>query len=135
MKTMKAEIAQCLIGLVASGRAATSRFLFPEEFLGFQGHFPAKKILPGVCQIQCALSTVERVKQKAVTLREVALAKYFSPVLPGEEITCVCSDIADSGEFILRAMITKGPAKVAELKLRVALSGGGPDEQHEDEKK
>lgn len=100
----------------------TSHFVFPEEFIGFQGHFPKHKILPGVCQIQCALSTLELAIQKTVELKEVALAKYFVPVLPGEEITCLCSDVSDAGDFIFKTLISKGTVKVAELKLRVAVS-------------
>ncbi len=110
-----------MTGLEKSDKAITSRFAFPEEFVGFQGHFPGKKILPGVCEIQCALLTVERAKQKTLDLKEVALAKYFAPVLPNEEITCAMSDVADSGEFTCKAVITKGSTKVAELKLRVAI--------------
>ncbi len=122
MKTIKTEIEQYMTALEASGPTVTARFVFPEEFLGFKGHFPHKKVLPGVCQIQCALATIERAIQRSVELREIALAKYFSPVSPGEEITCTCSDIAPAGEFTVKAKITKGPAKVAELKLRVALT-------------
>jgi 3-hydroxymyristoyl/3-hydroxydecanoyl-(acyl carrier protein) dehydratase len=113
-----------MTALETSGGALTSRFMFPDGFLGFQGHFPGKKILPGVCQIQCALATVERAKQKTVVLREIALAKYFCAVSPEEEITCACGDIGDAGEFTFKAHITKGSTKVADLKLRVAMTGG-----------
>ena len=111
-----------MIDLTKQERTLSSRFMFSETFIGFQGHFPKHKILPGVCQIQCALSTLEQAMQKNVELREVTLAKYFAPVLPGEEITCLCSDVSDAGEFVFKTMITKGSAKVAELKLRVFLS-------------
>jgi 3-hydroxyacyl-[acyl-carrier-protein] dehydratase len=112
-------------GLTTQEGVVTSRFVFPETFIGFQGHFPKHKILPGVCQIQCALSSLERAVHKAVELREVGLAKYFIPVLPDEEITCRCSDVTDEGEFTFKALIMKGTAKVAELKLRVTVSDGG----------
>ena len=121
MRTIKTEVVQHMSGLEASDRTVTARFRFPEEFIGFQGHFPGKKVLPGVCEIQCALSLVEQARQKSVELKEITLAKYFAPVSPGEEIFCVVSDVADSGEFTCKAVITKGETKVAELKLKVAL--------------
>jgi len=99
-----------------------SCFTFPETFIGFTGHFPKHKILPGVCQIQCALAVLERAFHKTAELREVSLAKYFAPVLPGEEIMCACSDVFSSGEFTFKAVITKGPVRVSEMKLRVTLS-------------
>jgi 3-hydroxyacyl-[acyl-carrier-protein] dehydratase len=124
LKKIKNEIEELMCDLKKQDGVVTSHFVFPESFIGFQGHFPKHKILPGVCQIQCALSTLERALQRPIALREVALAKYFVPVLPGEEIACVCSDMREMGEFTFKTVISKGPAKVAELKLRVACSAG-----------
>jgi 3-hydroxyacyl-[acyl-carrier-protein] dehydratase len=109
-----------MIGFERAETGIVSRFVFPETFVGFQGHFPDKKVLPGVCQVQCALSTAERANQKKLRLKEIVLAKYFAPVGPGEEILCTCSDIADTPEFTFKAAISKGTIKVSELKLRVA---------------
>jgi 3-hydroxyacyl-[acyl-carrier-protein] dehydratase len=124
LKKIKNEIEQLMSGLTMQEGIVTSCFVFPESFIGFQGHFPKHKILPGVCQIQCALSSLERAMRKAVELREVTLAKYFLPVLPDEEITCRCSDVTDAGEFTFKTVITKGSDRVAELKLRVAFPDG-----------
>lgn len=123
MRRVKEDIECCMSGLKASERTLSARFIFPLDFTGFQGHFPGKSILPGVCQIQCALTMLEQGKQGVVQLKEVVLAKYFSPVLPGEEVDCTCSNVADSGEFVMKAAIAIGGRKVSELKLRVVLSG------------
>lgn len=119
--SLKTEIARCMVGLETAEQSLVSRFLFPEGFLGFQGHFPGKSILPGICYIQCAVATVERARQRPVKLKEVTLAKYFAPVGSCEEITCTCSGVAATGEFTMKAVITKGAAKVSELKLKVVL--------------
>jgi 3-hydroxyacyl-[acyl-carrier-protein] dehydratase len=112
-----------MTGRTREGATLTSRFAFPPEFIGFQGHFPGKKILPGVCQIQCALTTFEMGAGKTVVLKEVVLAKYFSPVFPGDEVTCVVTGPAESGgkEVVVKALITKESVKVAELKLRLVV--------------
>ena len=124
MNKITAQIAQCMIGFEAANGVVKSRFLFPDDFVGFQEHFPDKKVLPGVCQIQSALAAVAKARQREVVLKEITLAKYFSPVGPGEEIQCVCSGVAQAGEFTIKAAITKGTVKVSELKLRVALETG-----------
>ncbi len=116
-----AQITECMTGFESDNGVVKSRFLFQADFVGFQGHFPDKKILPGICQIQSALAAVGKARQRQVVLKEIALAKYFSPVNPGDEIQCVCTDVADAGEFVFKAAITKGDTKVAELKLRVLL--------------
>lgn len=105
--------------------ALTSRFRFPGEFIGFRGHFPRKKILPGVCQIQMALSMLEKDTLSPVALKEVVLAKYFSPVFPDEEVICIISGMeSGTGDGVVKAAISKGTARVAELKLRVSFAGG-----------
>ena len=128
MKKIKNEIEQCIRDLTSEGGKATARFVFPEEFVGFQGHFPAKKILPGVCQVQCALTTLEKANKRSVVLKEIVLAKYLAPVMPGEELTCVCSDLQEkNGEFLVKAVITKDSSRISEFKLRVAFAEGNKD--------
>jgi 3-hydroxymyristoyl/3-hydroxydecanoyl-(acyl carrier protein) dehydratase len=123
LSTIKAEIEKYMTGRTREGATATSRFAFPSGFAGFQGHFPEKKILPGVCQIQCALSTFEKGAERAVVLKEVVLAKYYSPVFPDDEMTCVVSGLGDSGkEFMVKAVITKESVKIADLKLRLSFA-------------
>jgi len=114
-----------MTSLTKTDRAIVSCFVFSPEFIGFQGHFPTKKVLPGACQIQCALTTIERASKKVVGLKEIMLAKYFTPVFPDEEMTCTVHSIGDEvSEPTYKAVITKGAAKVAEMKLRVFLKSG-----------
>ncbi len=110
--------------LKVTDRALTACFVFPADFIGFQGHFPQKKLLPGVCQIQCIISMLEKWKKNKVALMEIVSAKFLSPVLPLEEITCECREIQDNGgEFIVKAFISKAGGRVAEMKIRVRLAG------------
>ena len=110
--------------LAESEQCLKAIFFFPEEFVGFQGHFPGNKILPGVCQIECVIAMLEIWKREGVALKEIIHAKFFSPVLPLEEISCECKDINKTdGEFILSALLRRGDDKVSELKLRVCFTG------------
>ena len=122
MRKIKTEIEQCMTASVKNGPTLIARFMFPPEFIGFQGHFPQQKVLPGACQIQCALTTMEKEFGRSVTLHEIVLAKFVAPVLPSQEITCTVGDCDDaSGEWTCRARITRDDARVTELKLRVSL--------------
>ncbi len=115
-----------MTALSREGSSLCARFLFPPEFIGYQGHFPQKKVLPGVCQVQLALSALEKELRLPLTLKEVVLAKYFSPVFPDEEVTCVISGIGDcSGEFVVKAALSKNETRVAELKLRMIAEREG----------
>ncbi|MBI4848342.1 MAG: hypothetical protein HY808_07195 [Nitrospirae bacterium] len=124
MSAIKREIEKCMSGLeegtVKETPGLIARFTFPEEFIGFQGHFPGNKILPGVCQIQCAVTMLEKWKKRKVVLKEIVLAKFFATVSPSEEITCMCKGIDKTdADFILRAYFSKGNKKISELKLKV----------------
>ncbi len=109
--------------LKVTDRELTACFVFPADFIGFQGHFPKKKLLPGVCQIQCIISMLEKWKKNKVALGEIISAKFLSPVLPLEEITCECREIQENdGELTVKAFISRAGGRVAEMKLRVRLA-------------
>lgn len=123
MSRIKREIVGSMAGLTGDGSTLSARFRFPGEFVGFQGHFPGKKILPGVCQVQCVLSMLEEHAKRPVILREIVLTKFFTPVLPDEEISCVCRDVQNSTvDFTVSARISRGGDKVSELKLRLCYA-------------
>ncbi len=121
MSRMKKEIARSMTNVSLDGDMISAHFVFPEGFIGFQGHFPEKKVLPGVCQIQCVLSMIEAHVMKPVTLKEIVLVKFFAPIVPGEEIVCQCRDDRGSNgaDVTVKAAISRGDQKVSEMKLRV----------------
>jgi 3-hydroxyacyl-[acyl-carrier-protein] dehydratase len=120
---IKEEIAQSMVSLKTHEELTQiAQFVFPEDFIGFRGHFPAKKILPGVCQIQCILAMFEQLKNKPLVLKEIIQVKFIQPVSPGEKITCICKNMAVSqNDFILKASIIRDDQRISDLKLRVSL--------------
>lgn len=125
MRKIRTEIEQCMTAVEKDGTSLTARFLFPPEFIGFQGHFPQQKVLPGACQIQCALTVIEKGLGMRVALREIVLAKFVAPVLPDQEVSCVVSDSGGpGGQWICRARISRGDERITELKLRVSPVDG-----------
>jgi 3-hydroxymyristoyl/3-hydroxydecanoyl-(acyl carrier protein) dehydratase len=124
LSKIKNDIERYLVETTKTGSTLTSIFMFPPEFIGFQGHFPSKMVLPGACQIQCAISTIEKALEQRVILKEIVLAKYMAPIFPGDSVTCTVSRAADTGvDFIYKARFTKGTEKTTDLKLRVSLPG------------
>ena len=121
MKNIKKAIAECMSDFQAAENGGLNAcFVFPEDFIGFQGHFPGNKILPGVCQIQCVLNMLEKWGKKRVVLKEVVLAKFLSPVSPLEKVMCACNIInAPDRDITLKAFFNKDGRKIAEVKLRV----------------
>ncbi len=127
MSQIKREIIQHMLDLKKTeSEDLVAHFVFPNDFIGFKGHFPLKKILPGVCQIQCIVVMLEQWKERKVLLKEIVQAKFLSPISPSEEITCICKNIntINEGEaVILKTSIHSKTEKVAEFKLKVNLCG------------
>lgn len=112
---MKTEIDEQLKKFTGDDSEATAEISFPQSFVGFRGHFPDQPILPGVCQIGIALAMAERMCEKPQTLVEVVNAKFVSVVVPDQRLTVRCRIAED----LLRATLSSGEERVAELKLRI----------------
>lgn len=111
-------------GLVRSDRKLSASFTFPQDFIGFEGHFPTKKILPGVCQIECVAAMLEAWNKRHIAIREVVNAKYLLPVLPSEELSIECTDVDSAAdELVVKVQIKRAGQRVTELKLKVNLCG------------
>lgn len=110
-------------GVTGDGRPM-AQFRFPADFVGFQGHFPSRSILPGACQIQCLLTLLEYIGGKPVALKEIVLAKYMAPVLPEESIICALSESPDFGGegAVVKAFIIRRGERVSELRVRVTAA-------------
>ena len=107
---------------VTENQELIAHFTFPEEFVGFQGHFPQKKVLPGICQIQCFLVMLEEWKKKKVSLNEIVDVKLLSPVFPSDKITCVCKNvIGENCNSVLNASIDGKDQKIAKIKLKISF--------------
>jgi len=118
--SIKKEVEKNMIAFESSDDGVlTARFKFPVDFIGFQGHFPEEKVLPGVCQIQCVVSMIEKFIGSPVLLKEIVSAKFLAPVFPSEEIICVCRGIKDAHkDFVVKASVSRNGKAVAEIKLK-----------------
>lgn len=87
------------------------------DFPAFEGHFPGQPIVPGVCQIQTAITICEEAHNKQYDLKVVKNAKYFQPIMLDDTVQCSCTLNDKNGENILKAKISKDDQKIAQLSL------------------
>jgi 3-hydroxyacyl-[acyl-carrier-protein] dehydratase len=121
LKKIKSEIKGCMELGSSEGGFCQASFVFPPDFIAFQGHFPGMPVLPGACQIQCLLSMLEELGGKPLAMKEIVLAKYLSPILPDELITVRLTDPFDPDftETTVKATILRNDVKVSEVKIRI----------------
>ena len=116
MSKLQTEVQQCITKISSSDANVTrATLLFPQSFIGFDGHFEQQSILPGICKIQAVLAVASHTLED-VSLSCVKLAKFFTPVMPGDEITLdlTIKKTADS-PVKLSAIITRGSDKIAKI--------------------
>jgi len=107
------------VAVDADGRRSAV-FLFQPDFIGFQGHFPDRAVLPGICKILATLILCEACGAVAYRLQEVRSAKFMAPVGCGEEVRVDCRMAPeDDGGTRVHAKFRRGQDVVARLELRV----------------
>ena len=123
MSRLVREIAQCMCGLTeAEGGELTAGFLFPAAFIGFQGHFPERPVLPAACKIQAAIAVLEAWGRGEVRLDEIISGKFVAPVTCGEEVVVRCLVATEDGNRgVVNASVSRGGESVAKFKLRVTF--------------
>jgi len=123
LRKIKSEIREYMEPGNAEAALWEASFLFPPEFIAFQGHFPGRAILPGACQVQCLLKMLEEFTGKPLALKEIVLAKYITPVLPDELVTVRLLEplSRDFPGTTVKAVILHEEARVSEIRIRLAI--------------
>jgi len=123
MSIIKQEIKQCMSDLRKDGEGRISaRFLFPETFTGFKGHFPGQPTLPGICNILAGIVVAEEVYKKKIKLKKIVQAKFFNVVSQNEELLLECSEHKKTDESaLMKVMISRNSKKIAKYELRISF--------------
>ena len=84
----------------------------------FEGHFPGKPVVPGVCMVQIILEIMEDVVGKPVRLTESETIKFLTVMSPKEnkEIDVSINYIAEPGKFSINANLFSGAVIFFKLK-------------------
>ena len=102
-----------------------AKFIFPADFIGFQGLFPDKPILPGICKILAVKAMLQRYYNRKLSIRQIVTAKFFAPVACGDEllIECLQKDANADGICIVKALVTSKGEKISKLELKIEKTG------------
>jgi 3-hydroxyacyl-[acyl-carrier-protein] dehydratase len=79
----------------------TGHFRFPPGFLGFQGHFPGRPILPAFVQVATALVVLRDAHVGALELKALDRARFRQPVAPDTLLTFTCTPL-DGQRYTVR---------------------------------
>jgi len=98
-----------------------AKFIFPADFIGFQGHFPNKPILPGICKILAVKVMLQRYYSRKIYISQIVTAKFFAPVACRDELLIECqkNDRNADGICTVNALVTCRGEKISKIKLRI----------------
>ena len=97
---------------------AVGRYVFPESFIGFSGHFPGYPVLPAYVQILTALTVIEEWKGRSLQLDSIEKAKFHIELRPQQEITVQCREFETSGKTAFEINLTVAENLAAAFLLR-----------------
>lgn len=100
------------------------RFRFEASFLGFQGHFPGRPILPAVAQFLAAVVVAEGQAGCPLRLAAVERAKFHRVIEPGDEVRVECRP--RPGVPAVDATVSVGTVLASAFVLRFADEEGTP---------
>ena len=122
---LRDEIRRCMQGLSSDGNGHLSaRFVFPDTFIGFQGHFPGNPVLPGLCTIQAVLVMLESSRKRQPLLQHMINIKFLSMVRPDSVLqfeSSVSND--DSGCNVVKTAVSCNGSRIAQISLQVRFDG------------
>ena len=126
MNRLREDIKSSMSELRVDGKNIIAHFCFSPEFIGFNGHFPGRPVLPGVCKIQAILCMLTETTHKTPQLKEIVSAKFFTPITCNEEIICTVRRVLEgSEEMRVSALITNRDKKIAEIQIEVNYERSG----------
>lgn len=100
-----------------------------EDFVGFQGHFEGRPVLPALAQVFIAQDMVQALEKRPVTLEVIIQAKFLSPVSPGRLVSVYAKAPEKTGEWRLhltsRAEGDPTETDVAFLRIKFKENGHG----------
>lgn len=84
----------------------------------FEGHFPQRPVLPGVCQMHLVKALVERHTGRKLDCRTVREMKFLSPVTPPRDLRLriVARLTTDNDSVAVQAIISAGEVQKTKIK-------------------
>lgn len=104
----------------------TAEISFPKNFTGFEGHFPGKPVVPGVCKVLSVVALLELSSKQKVYLRTIVLSKFMLPVTCQEKLTIELRRETKSGTLVrVKALFRSADKKVADIQIEVDYERSG----------
>ncbi len=118
MKRFLSQIKNLIKDLNKQDNVITASVVFPPEFTVFEGHFPDKPILPGICMVQLVKVIVELSGKNKFEISEIKLAKFYAPVNPNDKLSVECNlSLMPDNQLLVKTVMNVLNQKVAQVEI------------------
>ncbi len=100
--------------------------LFPENFIGFAGHFPDKPVLPAILQLAAIRFTAEKALSTSLFPLQYNRAKFKKMIEPEQVFSLQLKLVEDNGVFQGKCKISTPKGKLIS-EVEVSFSTSSPN--------
>ena len=119
MSKLKEAVAAAAMGnaQIDEEGAASGRYVFPADFVGFEGHFPGYPVLPAIVQVLAAQLVVEQMAARVLRLTKLDKAKFHIRIGPLQEIRVECRQTRQNKEMVWHCTVLAGKELASSFRL------------------
>ena len=99
-----------------SGNSLKCQLRYDAAHSIFQGHFPGKPIVPGVCSVEIIRELMELALQKAIILRKSSNIKFLRLLTPEDRPVADLNWKEENGELLVQAVMKVDEANVFKMQ-------------------
>jgi 3-hydroxyacyl-[acyl-carrier-protein] dehydratase len=125
MKNINEQIKGCVMESPRqTERGWEQNYVFPEGFIGFQGHFPGNPILPAIVQLMTARQSIAGQLGCDVVITKVTRAKFHEMIQPCVVVTVLWNARQQEDGYMCKCVLEAGGKAAASFNLAVKCKGG-----------
>ncbi len=105
--------------ITSTEEGLTAQLRLDASYAVFEGHFPERPVLPGVCQMYALREVLSRFHGREMQWESVRDLKFLSPVLPPEDVELTLSvkeTPAEEGKLKIDAVLATQTAKKTKIR-------------------
>ena len=105
-------------------RGWEKEYIFPQGFLGFQGHFPNQPILPAVVQIMIFRESIAEKLNQNLEIVSLTRAKFLKVVSPETPVTAIWTTKETEGGLLCKCLLESEGQRTSSFNLTFAANTG-----------
>ena len=97
-------------------------YIFPQSFLGFQGHFPGKPVLPAVVQIMIFRESIAEELAQPLEIVKITRAKFLKVISAEISVTAIWTLKETDDGFLCKCLLESEGERASSFNLTLTTN-------------